>query len=155
MRRSRQTRVASAPLGLRSAKIRFSKRMRTVQKIYEELEEILGSLPHPPKEKIEEAVKSIHGITPDLHFMGVLHEVVFLLSEACLVAEEQERFVTSRARRFLVDSLVIRGLVNLGGADIRVPTIEMITDLPCPLSVDRKRRAQSSAEPDLIPYRRP
>jgi len=52
-----------------------------------------------------------------------LHEILFLLGEAQLVAEEEERFAKSRAKSFIVDDRVMKGLENLARRTRHLPPI--------------------------------
>jgi hypothetical protein len=100
---------------IRAGKIRFRRGMRRVGEIYQELYEVLRSLPLPSKEEVERVVSTGQGLTSDLLFMGTLHAVIFLLSEAKLIADEEERYTKLKAgASFVVNNHVVKGLVNVG-----------------------------------------
>jgi hypothetical protein len=112
-----------APISMRAGKTRFRRHMRVVREISDDLYALLESLPTPDKQEMEEALSPIGPLSPDMHFLGALNAIHFLISEAILLAEEEERFAKSRAAHFLVDSRVARGLQNVAGlkATIRLP----------------------------------
>jgi hypothetical protein len=107
---------------IRAGKIRFRRGMRRVGEIYQELYGLLRSLPLPTKEEVERAVSTGHGLTSDLLFMGTLHAVIFLLGEAKLIADEEERYTKLKpGASFLVNNRVVKGLVNVGKLKSRLP----------------------------------
>jgi hypothetical protein len=121
---TRKSRTAGASMSFRAGKTRFRRRMRTVGEIYEELKAILDALPLPRQEELERALSPEYPLTSDLHFLGALHGVLFLLSEAMLLAGEEERFAKSNAASFLVNDRVFKGLENVGLRIRRSPTEE-------------------------------
>jgi hypothetical protein len=102
----------SAAMSMRTARTRFRRHMRVVKEISDDLWALLHALPTPDKEELDEAVSPIGGITPEMHFLGALNEVHFLISEAVLIADEEKRFARSRAESFIVDPRIIKQLEN-------------------------------------------
>ena len=105
-----------ASTSMRATRIRFHRHMRVVKEISDDLYAHLKSLPTPDKEEreeMEEALSPTGGITPDMHFLGALHAVIFLISEAVLLAEEEKRFARSKAAFFTVHPSVMKGLENI------------------------------------------
>jgi len=98
---------------MRAAKIRFRRHMRVVGAISDDLWALLKSLPAPDKEEIEEALSPIGELSRDLHFLGALNAIHYLISEAVLIAEEEKRYAKSRAGSlFTVDHRVMKQLEN-------------------------------------------
>jgi len=109
-------------MSMRAAKIRFRKKMRAVGEIEEELEAILNSLPHPTEEELKRARNE--GISLDLHFMGALYAVTFYLSEAGVVAGENDYYMKSRRQYVVINDDVLKGLAILARPKFRLPPME-------------------------------
>jgi len=98
--------------------------MQVVATICAELHTLLDSLPTPDRAELDEALSPIGKLIPDMHFMGTLHGVIFFLSEARLLAEEEERFARSKAKSFIVNNHVMKGLENVARRRCRLPPPE-------------------------------
>lgn len=109
---SEETRM-SAPISMRAGKIRFRRHMRVVAQISDDLWALLKLLPAPDKDELEEGLSPLGGLSRDLHFLGALHAIHYLISEAVLIAEEEKRYAKSRAgSTFIVDHRVMKQLEN-------------------------------------------
>ncbi len=110
MIRTRRIRADGSPESIRSAKVLFSRRMAAVRKICEELEEIESGIPRLREDQIDRLI--VTGLDSDTHFRGVLNAAIFFLSQACLMSDEQTAFTRSRAKEFVLNSHVVRGMEN-------------------------------------------